>query len=360
MPFFLFRLLARFGLLRRWETPVVVIVVVFATSWPLMALAEPAGSKLVEPANYWWYFVVTASTVGYGDFYPKTAAGHVIGVYVIVGGIVALTTVFTKMASVLEEIRGRHMQGTITTDAAGHTVLLGYQPGRTERIVGELLADGSRRIVLGAWDEAGSHPMPGQGVDFVRGDLTDDEVLRRAGVHRARVVLVDARDDNEALAVAVTAVHLSATAHKVVTLRDMARAALVRHVDGDIRCVQWHSPRMITEELTSPGIAEVYTELMTHGGSNTYSVALPESLGPVLVDHCQTALGRHHGAIVLAARSGGSLVVNPDWRTELAPGAVLYYISPGRLTAEQISQALGSSGRAATETSPPRAAQGRV
>lgn len=348
MPFLLSRLLARFGLLRSWATPVVVIVFVFVTSWPLMALAEPTGSTLVQPANYWWYFVVTASTVGYGDFFPKTAAGHVVGVYVIVGGIVALTTVFTKLASILDEVRGRRMQGTIATDAAGHTVLLGYQPGRTERIIGELLADGVHSIVLGAWDEVSSHPLPEQGLDFVRGELTDEEVLRRAGVHRARVVLVDARDDNEALAVAVVVAHLNATAHKVVTLRDMSRAALVRHVDGNIRCVQWHSPRMITEELTSPGIAEVYAELMTHGGADTYSVTLPESLGSVLVDRCQTALGRQHGAIVLAARSGDRLMVNPDWRTELSPGAVLYYISPRRLTVQQIRQALHQSRRSTT------------
>jgi hypothetical protein len=32
--------------------------------------------------------------------------------------------------------------------------------------------------------------------------------------------------------------------------------------------------------------------------------------------------------------------VNPDWRTELAEGSVLYYLSPQRLTADQISQAL--------------------
>ncbi|SFP47048.1 voltage-gated potassium channel [Amycolatopsis arida] len=340
MPIFLARLLARLTVLRSWATPVLVIVFVFVTSWPLMALAEPPGSELVEPENYWWYFVVTAATVGYGDFFPETGGGHVVGAYVIVGGIATLTTLFTKLASVLEQAKGRRMQGGITVDASDHVVLLGYTPGRTERIVGELLADGGCRVVLCGWEDVAAHPMPDQPVDFVRGNLTEHDVLRRAAVHRARSVLVDARDDNEALALAVTVDHIVEGAHVVVTLRDMAQATLVGYVNERIRCVQWHTPRMITEELKSPGIAEVYAELMTHGGTNTYSAPLPESVGPVRVGDCQSALGRSHGATLLAARAGGRLLVNPSWDTELPAGAVLYYLSPRRLTPAQITQAL--------------------
>lgn len=343
MPVFLARLLARFSLLRNWATPLVVVVGVFVTSWPLMTLAEPAGSELVRPGNYWWYFVVTASTVGYGDHYPSTGAGHVVGLYVIVGGIATLTTVFTKLASMFEQAKGRRMQGAITVSASGHVVLLGYTAGRTERIVGQLLAEKGAEnagLVLCAWDEVGTHPMPEQPVTFVRGDLTDEEVLRRAGVHRADTVLVDARDDNEALAIAVTVDHVNPDAHIVVALRDMERASLLHYVNAGARCVQWHSPRMISEELSSPGIAEVYTELMTHGGADTYSIELPKSTGPVLVEHCQTTLGREHGATLLAARTDGVLLVNPGWHLTLAPGSVLYYISPRRLTTQELTQAL--------------------
>jgi len=340
VPNFLARLLVRFALLSSWTTPIVVVVVVFVTSWPLMALAEPAGSDLVQPRNYWWYFVVTAATVGYGDLYPQTGAGHAVGVYVILGGIATLTAVFARLASMLEQARGRRMQGAITTNSSGHILLLGHTPGRTERIVGQLHADDSGELVLCAWDDVATHPMPERDVTFVRGDLTELDVLKRAGVHRARAVLIDARDDNEALAIAVTVDHVNSDTHIVVTLRDMERASLLRHVNQNIRCVQWHSPRMISEELTSPGIAEVYAELMTHGGANTYSVALPESTSPVLVERCQTELGRRHGAIVLAVRADGRLLVNPGWHTELPPGAVLYYVSPRRLTSQDVARAL--------------------
>lgn len=339
MPFLLSRLLARLSILSKWATPVVVIVVVFATSWPLMALAEPAGSPLVQPGNYWWYFVVTAATVGYGDFFPETGLGHAVGVYVIVGGIATLTTVFTKLASMIEQAKGRRMQGAITVTVSDHVVVLGYAPGRTERIVGQLLSDDCT-VVLCGWDEVGTHPMPEPGIDFVRGDLTEEATLRRAGVPAAAAVLVDARDDNEALAIAVTVHHVNPDVHLVVPLRDLDRATLLRRINENIRCVQWHTPRMITEELTTPGIAEVYAELMTAGGANTYSLRLPGSLGTVAVERCQIALGRSHGVTVLAARTDDGLLVNPSWQTELPAGAVLYYVGPQPLTAAQVTEAL--------------------
>ncbi|RZQ61949.1 NAD-binding protein [Amycolatopsis suaedae] len=342
MPFFVARLLARLAALN-WAAPILVILFVFATSWPLMTWAEPADSDLVSPPNYWWYFVVTAATVGYGDFFPKTGAGHVVGVYVIVGGIVTLTTVFAKLAGVVERTRGRRMQGTLTVTTSGHIVVLGYTPGRTERMIDQLLADADREVVLCAREDTATHPLPHHPVTFVRGELADEALLRRAGVQRARTVLVDVADDNDALAVAVAVDHVNPDLHLVVALRDMERSTLLRYVDNDVHCVQWHTPRMIVEELTSPGIAEVYAELMTQGGADTFSAALPPELGAVRVEHCQTALGRTHGATLLAARTGDELLVSPAWETELPAGSVLYYVGPRRLTADQITSALTRS-----------------
>lgn len=340
MPILIARLLQRFVHLRSSATPATVIIFVFVTSWPLMILAEPASNEITRAANYWWWFLVTASTVGYGDYYPETALGHVVGIYVIVGGIATLTTLFTNIAERLEQLKGRRMSGAITVRESGHIVLLGYTPGRTERIVDELLAERAQHIALCARDEQETHPIPDRGVDFVRGDLTEVDLLRRAGLQRADAVLVDVGDDNEALTVAVAVHHVAPGLAPVVTLRDMERAEHLKYVDEKIRCVQWHTPRMVTEELQDPGISQVYSELMTHGGGNTYSSRLPDSLAGVNFGACQTALGTEHNATVLAARTEEELLVSPGWQTDLPAGTVLYYVSERRLTPEAIAAAV--------------------
>lgn len=341
MLFFLSRVIRRVTRPRSSALPVVVAVFVFVTSWALMVLAQP-GSRLVDPDIYWWWFLVTAATVGYGDFYPESLGGRLVGAYVVVGGIATLTTVFTRIAMLIENTRGRRMQGLVQLEVTDHVVILGYVAGRTEHIVDELIANGRREIVLCAWeDQVGEHPMSTrQEVHFVRGDLLDDDILRRGCAQDAAVVLVDARDDNEALSVTVAANHVASGVHTVVTLRDLNRSRTIRRVDETVHCVQWHSTWMITEELQDPGIARIYDELMTHGGENTYSTALPASAGGCSFGDIQQALGRTHAATVLAMLAEGELTVSPAWGSRVPPGALLFYVARQRLSDRAFELAL--------------------
>ncbi len=343
MTLLLTQALQRLGQARTWALPALIISVVFLTSWPLMVLVEPASNAITAPENYWWYFVVTAATVGYGDQFPVSAGGHVVGAYVIIGGIVTLTMLFTRVSTVLDNAKGRRMKGQVQTDMSGHLVIIGYTPGRTERLVDEYTAEGRTQVVLCAWDEVPENPMPGRGdVEFVRGDLADEQVLRRAGVHRAARILVDARDDNEALALTVAAMHVNPDVHAVVTLRDMTAARNLSYVDPDVSCVQWHSPRLVTEELEDPGISQVYADLMTFGGRNTYSAPLPPALGEVSFGQVQERLGRTHAATVIAVRRNG-VIIDPRWDTTLAGDAVLYYVGERRLSVDEIVRAVGTA-----------------
>ena len=342
MPFVIARLLRGLSRARTWGLPLLVIVTVFLTSWPLMIWAEPAENEITAVENYWWWFLVTASTVGYGDFYPETFGGHLVGVYVIVGGIATLTTLFTRIATAIENARGQRMKGQLDLEMSDHLVILGYTPGRTERLVQELVADDVVPIALCAWDEVPENPLPTHPqLEFVRGDLAEEAVLRRAGLHRASRVLIDAHDDNEALTLTVTASHVNRDAHIVVALRDMTRARNFAYLDHDVKCVQWHSPRMVTEELQDPGIADVYADLMSHGGRNTYSTRLPAALADAGFGQVQTGMGRGFGATVLAVQHDGELL-NAGWETPLPAGSVLYYVSEHRLSPEEIARSCAS------------------
>jgi voltage-gated potassium channel len=310
-------------------------VLVFLTSWLAMALVEPAGSGIAAPGNYWWYFVVTAATVGYGDLFPVSTGGHLVGTYVIVGGIVTLTLLFTRLADYLQSVRGKRRRGVVALELADHVVVLGYQAGRTERMLAELCAEASSRIALCAWEDVPENPVPEDpAVSFVRGDLTRADVMTRACVARARTVIVDGRDDNETLAIAVAVDHANPAVHMVAALRDLGRRDNLRYVNPAIACVQWHMPSLITEEALDPGITEVYTDLMSSGGhGNTYSVRLPAGRGFASFGDCQMFLGRTFGATALAVRGADGLTVSPPWDTPVPAGATVYYVGRSRIQA---------------------------
>ena len=259
MPFLIQRLSRLLRLrLRGWRLPLAVAVFVFLSSWAAMALVEPADSPIASPGTYWWYFVVTSATVGYGDVFPVSCAGRIVGLYVIVGGIVTLTLLFTQLANGLQSVKGKRLRGVVPLDLSDHVVLLGYFPGRTERIVAELTADGRFQVALCAWEDVGENPMPDRPeVHFVRGDLSQEDVMQRACVDRARTAVIDGRDDNETLAIAVAVDHANPDIHLVVALRDLGRRENLRYVNPGIACVQWHMPTLITEEASDPGLTEV-------------------------------------------------------------------------------------------------------
>jgi voltage-gated potassium channel len=342
VPFLVIRL-SRFLRLRLkgWRLPLTVALAVFLTSWLLMALVEPPGSDITRPGTYWWYFVVTSATVGYGDVFPVSTGGRFVGVYVIVGGIVTLTLLFTRLADALQSVRGRRMRGVVTLKLQDHVVLLGYVPGRSERIVDELAADG-RQVVLCAWDDdVAEHPMPDRPeVHFLHGDLTRNDVMRRAAVDRARTAVIDGRDDNETLAIAVAVDHANPGIHLVAALRDLGRRNTLRYINEGVQTVQWHMPFLLTEEASDPGISQVYADLMSSGGhGNTYSVRVPGGFVHATFGDCQTWFGRTFGATILAMRTRDGLVVSPPWDRPLPEGSTLYYVAGQRIAPERLTSA---------------------
>lgn len=316
-----------------WRRPLAIVLLVFPTSWLAMSLVEPPDNQITDPANYWWYFVVTSATVGYGDFFPESAAGHVVGVYVIVGGIVTLTLLFTQLADYIQSIRGKRMKGTAQLDLTGHVVILGYTPGRTEQIVSELMTEDRLRIALCAGEEVGQHPLPDEaGVQFVRGDLSKLDVMARACVSRARTALIDGRDDNETLAIAVAVDHEKPDIHMIAALRDLHRQEQMRYINPRVQCVQWHMPYLLAEEASDPGITEVYNNLMSAGGGgNTYSLKVPSNFAYATFGDCQMHLGRAFAATLVAVRKGDELRVSPSWDQLLDEGTVLYYLAEERI-----------------------------
>jgi voltage-gated potassium channel len=182
--------------------------------------------------------------------------------------------------------------------------------------------------------------MPEQrAVSFVRGDLTHADVMHRACVEHARTAVVDGRDDNETLAIAVAVDHANPAVHMVAAVRDLGRRDTLRYVNPGVQVVQWHMPFLLSEEAADPGLTQVYNELMTAGGhGNTYSVPVPAGCPHRSFGDFQTTFGREHGATVLAVRTADGLQVSPPWETPVPEGATLYYVAASRLDPTRLLQ----------------------
>jgi len=64
-----------------------LLVLEFGSLWILHVEELVKGANIVSASDALWYVIVTISTVGYGDRYPVTAEGRIIGVVIIIVGV---------------------------------------------------------------------------------------------------------------------------------------------------------------------------------------------------------------------------------------------------------------------------------
>ena len=152
-----------------------------------------------------WWSVVTLSTVGYGDKYPVTVGGKVAGIATILAGMVITSLISGTVASIFVERRIREGKGLQDLKLKNHLVLCGWNP-EAESVLADLSALESAKglpVVLVDWMEAEAFDaekarFPDLDLRFVRGDFTQEAVLKRASAAGARacIVVPDATGSN--------------------------------------------------------------------------------------------------------------------------------------------------------------------
>jgi voltage-gated potassium channel len=181
-------------------------------SLPVLLLgAGTAGFMAVEgwPAFEALYMtVITVTTVGFMEVRPLSVQGRAFTMLLALGGVF---TLFYAAAEVIRAVVSGELRGALGRERmerslsriSDHCIVCGF--GRMGRLVcQEFSALGSPFVVVDRDDEAlRSFALP-HGFPL-HGDATSEEVLRRAGIDRARVLVSLAASDADNLYITMTA-----------------------------------------------------------------------------------------------------------------------------------------------------------
>jgi voltage-gated potassium channel len=166
--------------------------------WVVIGLA--LGLGLVGVAGYvviegWTWddalfmTVITLSTVGYGEVRQLSGAGRIFSILLILSGVGVVAYSFAVIADYLIAgelngiLRRQRMKRTIQ-HFQGHYVICGF--GRVGQQVVEGLIANHHALVVIDTDPQHSSTLDALGIPHVDGDATDDDVLKGAGIERAR------------------------------------------------------------------------------------------------------------------------------------------------------------------------------
>ncbi len=281
--------------------------------------------------------VTTITTVGFREVHPLGTAGKIFTIVLIVVGVgTALYAFSVVLESLVEGHLRRHferrkMERDIAR-MAGHTIVCGW--GRVGRAVGAYLAGQGGAVVVVDLD-----PARVAGITFpvVTGDVTDDQVLRKAGIMRARALVTAINTDAENVYVTLSARALRpdlviiARARTEASESKLLRAGATRVVNP-----QRIGGQRIAAAALQPNVLE-FLDVVMHNGSLEFRLEeVPVQAGSALAGRTlqQASIGETTGALVLALRGhDGTFTTNPPPRTAIDAGHILIAIG----TEQQLS-----------------------
>jgi voltage-gated potassium channel len=185
----------------------------------VIILLIPGALVLVGTAGYsviegWHWFdalymtVITLTTVGYGEVFPLSTAGRTFTMLLLLGGVFTLFYAATELVSAIVSgeilsALGRRRMAWSLANMRDHHIICGL--GRMGRLVcKEFAARGLPFVVIERDPQrlesfAIPHGVP------MHGDSTSDEILKTAGVERARSLIAVVASDADNLYITMSA-----------------------------------------------------------------------------------------------------------------------------------------------------------
>lgn len=214
-----------------------------------------------------YYAAVSLSTTGYGDIAPITQHARLINILLItpLRIVFLILLVGTTLSVLTEESRKTLQLRRWRKQVRNHTIVVGYgTKGRSA--IAALLADGvspSQIVVIDVDRDMLDHASA-QGLVTVQGSATRSDVLKLAGVGRARAVVVAPNQDDAAVLITLSVREIAPSATIVASVRESDNSHLLRQSGADSVVVSSETAgRLMGLATVTPSVTEMMEDLLS-------------------------------------------------------------------------------------------------
>ena len=311
---------------------ILIALLVFAAC----IIVGSVGYYIIEP-NYdvleaVYMTVITVTTVGLAEIGGElTPGGRLWTMFVIAAGLtsgaVLLSLVVgTVVEGRLRSILGRRQLEQKISSLSGHVIVCGY--GRMGSRVAAELREGGREVVVIDNEPGRTTVAEQEGLLYLLGDAQEEEVLRAAGIARARALVACLPDDAGNVFLTLSARGLSSSVRIIARAQEAStQDKLLKAGASRVVCPEIIGASRVVDVLLRPAIVD-FVEI-AHKGVDLEMDEWTLEPGSRLAGRSlrELALPARAGAMVVAVRRpDGSAVYNPGPEFTLAEGETVILI----------------------------------
>ena len=113
--------------MKKWQYIVLAFAFYFGAICLIGYIEQQApNSNIKSISDAFWYAIVTLTTVGYGDFFPVTPLGKLVGLLLIIGSIGVLGFIIGEITSKFNQYMEKKKYGFWGTDFENHYIIIGW------------------------------------------------------------------------------------------------------------------------------------------------------------------------------------------------------------------------------------------
>lgn len=283
-----------------------------------------------------WMTLITVTTAGYDDG-GMGAAGRVFTMFLLVGGVgmfvycITITTAFLIEGQLVSFFKHRKMIRTVEK-LSNHYIICGI--GDTGVHVLEEMEKADASFVCIEMDEERlEHLAETHDFLYVHGDATDDEILSRAGVERAKGLVACLSRDQDNLFAVISAKKLNPSLRVVSKAVENNSPEKMMTAGADEVVLPDHIGGIrLASGILEPHLIDFFAKMQVSRQTTRFaeSIIQPDSkLDGITIEEAE--IKEETGLVVIAIRSkDGTYIYNPSGDLQIEAGDALFVISDPR------------------------------
>ncbi len=181
-----------------WILFVIYLLLIFTL---VQVEKDHANANIKNMVDGFWYSLVTLTTVGYGDFYPVSSLGKVIGLVIIISSLGVLGILIGNITNIIQIQMEKKKKGLFGTDFKNHFVIVGWDT--FARNVTDQILNANSKVAIVTNNIAD--------IELIKETYTKDQVfvlfadykniasLTKVNIKEANSVFVNFKEDSDSL-----------------------------------------------------------------------------------------------------------------------------------------------------------------